>query len=287
MKYVSGETLRQRLSYQTQHPMALADAVGVSAAIGSALCIAHAENIVHRDIKPENVMIRRDGLVKVLDFGLAKLVGPAEDSIDGLTALSDNQTHPGMVLGTPAYMSPQQARGEAVDHRTDIWSLGIVTFEMVAGHVPFRGRSSSDVLAAILDREPPPLARFEPDAPAELQRIISKALRKHPDQRYQTAKDLRLDLQALHDDLKSHGNPVKFRSVLICMDTFVLRGAGATDEQAHAVLPRGLWRMMRIHSLQANMFSFVASGRNLPSPTYITVRAPLRHVFCETAPRRS
>jgi serine/threonine protein kinase/Tol biopolymer transport system component len=204
MEYVRGETLRQRLS---QHQaLTLVDALGISAAIGSALCSAHAERIVHRDIKPENVMIRRDGLVKVLDFGLAKLVepAPAEEALDRTTELGEHRTHPGTVLGTPAYMSPEQARGDAVDHRTDIWSLGIVTFEMIAGHVPFRGRSSSDVLAAILVREPPPLARFEPDAPLELQRIISKALRKNPDARYQTAKDLQLDLQALCDDLKSH-----------------------------------------------------------------------------------
>ena len=201
MEFVGGHTLRQRLSQQAP---TLVDALAISTAISSALCSAHAEHIVHRDIKPENVMIRRDGLVKVLDFGLAKLVEPTETALERTTGLGDHRTHPGTVLGTPAYMSPEQARGEPVDHRTDIWSLGIVTFEMIAGLVPFRGRSSSDVLAAILVREPPPLARFEPHVPAELQRIISKALRKNPDERYQTAKDLLLDFQALCDELKSH-----------------------------------------------------------------------------------
>jgi Tol biopolymer transport system component len=203
MEYVGGDTLRQRLSHQT---LTLVDALAISTAISSALCSAHEEHIVHRDIKPENVMIRRDGLVKVLDFGLAKLLAPTEERLETLgqtTEFAEHRTHPGTVLGTPAYMSPEQARGEAVDHRTDIWSLGIVTFEMVAGLVPFRGRSSSDVLAAILVRDPPPLARFEPDVPTELQRIISKALRKNPAERYQTARDLQLDLQALCDELKN------------------------------------------------------------------------------------
>ena len=110
------------------------------------------------------------------------------------------RTDAGIVVGTVAYMSPEQARGQEVDARTDIWSLGVMLYEMVAGRSPFAGPSSSDVLAAILDREPAPLARFEPDVPSELQRIVSKALRKDREQRYQVMKDLLLDLQALRDD---------------------------------------------------------------------------------------
>jgi eukaryotic-like serine/threonine-protein kinase len=200
MEYVEGETLRQRLQSTR---LTIREGLEIAIPVASAIGAAHAGGIVHRDIKPENVMLRRDALVKVLDFGLVKLApshalaGPSADT----TRLAAAQTDPGTVVGTVAYMSPEQARGSAVDARTDIWSLGVVLYEMVTGRVPFGGASSSDVLVAILDREPAPLARFDPDAPAELQRIISKTLRKNREQRYQVMQDLLLDLQALRDQL--------------------------------------------------------------------------------------
>jgi len=197
MEYVEGETLRRRLT--TSH-MSVREALDIAIQIASALSSAHAVGIVHRDIKPENVMIRPDGFVKVLDFGLAKLVS-ASDAMAAQATRTAFKTDIGHVVGTVTYMSPEQARAHEVDARTDVWALGCVLYEMAAGRSPFAERSSSDTLAAILDREPPPLARFEPGAPAELQRIIIKTLRKDRTQRYQTTQDLLLDLQALREDV--------------------------------------------------------------------------------------
>jgi eukaryotic-like serine/threonine-protein kinase len=160
--------------------------------------------IVHRDIKPENVMLRPDGFVKVLDFGLAKLA-PSPGEIAGADSTHMVlKTEAGVVVGTAAYMSPEQARGQEVDARTDIWSLGVLLYEMVAGRSPFAAPSGTEVLAAILDRDPLPLARFDPDVPAELQRIVTKCLKKERALRYQIVQDLVLDLQALREELPAH-----------------------------------------------------------------------------------
>ena len=200
MEYVDGETLAQRLIGPR---LALRDVLDIAIQIAAALTAAHAAGVVHRDIKPENVMIRPDRVVKVLDFGLAKLI----PSTMAFGAHGPTQTvaatEPGSLVGTTDYMSPEQARGHEVDARTDIWALGVVLYEMVAGRAPFTGTSRSDVLVAILDREPAPLVRFSPQAPAELQRIVGKALRKDPGQRYQVMKDLLLDLEALRDEVVS------------------------------------------------------------------------------------
>ena len=171
--------------------------------MAAALSVAHAAGIIHRDIKPENIMLRPDGIVKVLDFGLAKLAAAVPGGADTATQLGVN-TEAGTMVGTAAYMSPEQARGQSVDARTDIWSLGVMLYEMMAGRSPFAGPSGTDVLAAILQNEPAPVARFEPNAPTEVQRILTKTLRKDRSQRYQTVQDLLLDLQALREDLQSH-----------------------------------------------------------------------------------
>src|SRR5437016_2394639 len=178
-EFIDGETLRERIR---NAPLKLGEVLDVAAQIASALSAAHAANIVHRDIKPENIMLRTDGIVKVLDFGLAKLTERlSPDSVDTEAATKALvQTEPGVVLGTVAYMSPEQARGMAVDARTDIFSLGIVIYELVAGRTPFGGTTRSDLIAALLEREPPPLARFAPEVPAELERIVMKALAKDP-----------------------------------------------------------------------------------------------------------
>ena len=198
-EFIEGETLRDRI---VRKKMDLEDALDVAIQASSALAAAHKSGIVHRDIKPENIMLREDGYIKVLDFGLAKLVEPQAPSADTeAQTVARIDTDPGTLMGTVNYMSPEQAKGKVVDSRTDVFSLGVVVFEMVAGRPPFGGDSSSEVLAAILDRDPPPLARFEPDAPLELQRIVSKALRKDREQRYQTIKDLLIDLRSLRDEL--------------------------------------------------------------------------------------
>src|SRR3989454_2585429 len=198
---IQGETLRQRMR---SAPMKLGEVLDVATQIASALSAAHAVGIVHRDIKPENIMVRQDGIVKVLDFGLAKLTEqPRPDSVntEAPTRAAVN-TEPGVVLGTAVYMSPEQARGLQVDARTDIFSLGVVVYEMVAGRLPFEGSTSNEVLASMLsEKESQPLARYSREAPVELERIVSKALRKEREQRYQTTKDLLLDLQSLKQQL--------------------------------------------------------------------------------------
>lgn len=196
MEHIAGDTLRCRLA---GGGLSFRDALDVGVQVAFALSSAHAAGVVHRDLKPENVMLRPDGLVKVVDFGLAKLARAQPATSD--PTLTDVHTAAGLVVGTVAYMSPEQTRGLNVDARTDIWSVGVLLYEMIAGRNPFAQQSSSEVLAAILDREPAPLARFEPDAPNELQRIVSKTLRKDPEQRYQSMKDLLLDLQALRNDV--------------------------------------------------------------------------------------
>ena len=197
MEYVEGETLDQRLV----EPVSLREALDIAIQIASALTAAHSAGIVHRDIKPGNVIVRPDRLVKVLDFGLAKLVPSATAFARHGPMQSPAETEPGSLVGTPDYMSPEQARGHDVDARTDIWALGVLLYEMVAGRHPFAGSSRADVLVSVLDREPAPLTDLEPHVPAELQRIVHKALRKDPEQRYQVMKDLLLDLEALRDEV--------------------------------------------------------------------------------------
>jgi len=198
---IEGQTLREHLQFE---PLKLGEILDVSIQVASALSAAHGSGIVHRDIKPENIMVRKDGIVKVLDFGLAKLTdGPSEEAINTQAPTWPAiHTDPNVVMGTTVYMSPEQARGREVDARTDIFSLGVVLYEMVTGRLPFGGATTSEVLLSVLsDKEPQPLARYSREAPVELERIVSKALRKDREQRYQTSKDLLLDLQNLKQQL--------------------------------------------------------------------------------------
>src|SRR5438552_872686 len=191
---IEGETLRQCLEHG---PMQLSEAVDVAIQVASALVAAHETGIVHRDIKPENIMLRPDGYVKVLDFGIAKL---AEQEVPVTTprdeALLLVETNLGSILGTVRYMSPEQACGAPVDKTTDIWSLGVVLYEMLTGHAPFTGETPGEVMASILGMEPPPLTSYNKQTPAELQQIISKALYKEREERYRSAHEL---LEALKD----------------------------------------------------------------------------------------
>jgi len=198
-EYVDGETLRDRLR---RTPLSRIDACEVALQVGAALSAAHRSGIVHRDIKPENVMVRRDGYVKVLDFGIAKLAQPdaASTESDALTHGPD-ATRPGLLIGTVRYMSPEQARGLPVDARSDIFALGVLLYEMLAGRPPFTGRTPSDVIAALLQTEPARLTDLvESDTNwhelASIDTVVSHALRKNPDERYATIDQMSADLKS-------------------------------------------------------------------------------------------
>ena len=200
MEYIGGMTLRARM---LKGPINVNEALEIAIQIASALSIAHAEGIVHRDIKPENVMLREDGYVKVLDFGLAKLAGTTSDASDSAAETRSIQvkTLPGVLMGTVAYMSPEQARGLPVDVRTDVWSLGVVLYEMIAGRQPFEGPTPTDVIIGIAEREPTPLAEFAPGA-SQLELVIARTLAKDRDERYRTASEALADLKDLKRELE-------------------------------------------------------------------------------------
>jgi eukaryotic-like serine/threonine-protein kinase len=203
-EYIKGDTLRDRLA---QGEMTIDEALGVSIQVARALEAAHDEGIVHRDIKPENIMLRRDRvgrdrLVKVLDFGLAKLTEKGQTAHDpDAVTMPIHNTEPGTVMGTTGYMSPEQTRGLDIDARTDIFSFGVVLYEMIAGHPPFQGPTDSHIKVSILDQEPPPLTSPSQMVPHQLERIVRKALQKDRTKRYQTATDLKTDLENLRDEL--------------------------------------------------------------------------------------
>ncbi|HJQ68737.1 MAG TPA: protein kinase [Blastocatellia bacterium] len=233
-EFIDGETLRQRLNHARMSPREVVE-LGVQTA--SALAAAHKAGIMHRDIKPENIMLRNDGYVKVLDFGLAKLtessaeheaVSSDPEAVTNIESATVNKryvdTDPGTVLGTVTYMSPEQARGLQADHRTDIFSLGVVLYEAIAGRVPFEGATVSDVIFSILGKKPPPLSRYSLEVPAELQRIVRKALEKDRDERYQTVKDMLIDLKRLkqQQDLQeelSEADPLEWSAARAVSDS--------------------------------------------------------------------
>ena len=202
-EYIEGITLRDRLARQS---MTLPEILETASQTAGAIAAAHSASIVHRDLKPENIMIRDDGLVKVLDFGLARYIDPSDDlhaapdrARDG--AVPRYISMPGIVMGTIHYMSPEQARGLPVDTRSDLFSFGVVLYEMLTGHQPFMGVTPTDVLVAILERQPPQLHGREFELPVELEQIVRKALLKDRDQRYQSARDLCIDLKKVQQGL--------------------------------------------------------------------------------------
>src|SRR5688500_11168391 len=196
-EYIEGDTLRERLKGA---PVNLKSALEIAIQVASALDAAHRTGIVHRDIKPENVMIRPDGVVKILDFGIAKLTEKLSET--DLEAATEAHTRAGMIIGTARYMSPEQARGQIVDARSDIFSFGVMLYEILSSRPPFEGETAIDTIGSILNKEPVPLSRHTPDVPHELERIINKAVRKDREERYQTAKDLLIDLKAVRQDLE-------------------------------------------------------------------------------------
>ena len=203
-EYIEGETLRQCL---WREPLKLDEALGVAIQVAMALEAAHAAGIVHRDIKPENIMLRqdrfvRDRIVKVLDFGLAKLTDREGSNHDPeAVTIPISETNPGIIMGTSGYMSPEQAQGDTIDTRSDIFSLGVVLYEMIAGQPPFKGPTDSHTRVSIIDHEPAPLVQYVANVPRQLERIVAKALAKDKLKRYQTITDLKLDLEQLRDEV--------------------------------------------------------------------------------------
>ena len=206
MEHIDGATLRRRFA---EGPLKLTEAIEIALQTSSALAAAHHAGVVHRDIKPENIMLRPDGYVKVLDFGLAKLTERyAMESDSEAPTFHVFSTHSGQLIGTTNYLSPEQARRQQVDERSDIWSLGVVLYEMLTGSMPFTGETPSHAIVAILEHEPMPLTQFLPNVPAELEWILKKALRKDREQRYQTVREMLGDLnevkQKLNDSAAGH-----------------------------------------------------------------------------------
>ncbi|MEA2203762.1 MAG: eukaryotic-like serine/threonine-protein kinase [Blastocatellia bacterium] len=197
-EFIEGDTVRELID---RRELSREQILDIADQVASALAAAHAAGIVHRDIKPENIMRRRDGLVKILDFGIAKLVEPPSTDLVSERALTKSYTEIGVVMGTVGYMSPEQARAQAVDERTDVWSLGVVLYEMLTGQLPFPGATRMDTMVSILEREPTPLAAAS-GHPDEFQRVIDKALRKDRDDRYQSAAEFAADLKSIREHPK-------------------------------------------------------------------------------------
>ena len=228
MQYVEGETLSARIE---RKPLDLLDALHIAVQVADALADAHSRGIIHRDIKPQNIMITPRGQIKVMDFGLAKVISERGE----LESRGDTQillTEPGLILGTIPYMSPEQVRGESLDVRSDIFSFGSVLYEIVSGHQPFVSESTATTITAILMRDPPPLARYSSDAPAELQWISAKALRKNREDRYQTVKELHSDLSSLKQRLEFEAERDRSELTDVCGSPGALTGAGQIAETA-------------------------------------------------------
>ncbi|HZE70929.1 MAG TPA: protein kinase [Pyrinomonadaceae bacterium] len=209
-EFVEGETLRERLK---RRGLTLTETLDVTTQVAGALAAAHKAGIVHRDVKPENIMLRPDGYVKVLDFGLAKLT-EQQESTSRARSVDDVNISSGLVMGTVKYMSPEQARGLSVDARSDIFSLGVVLYEMLTGRTPFKGDATGDLIKSILKDEPAPLSQFVPQVPLELEQIVAKALAKNREERYQTINDLlaavgeerrKLDIEQTLDGIQRSG----------------------------------------------------------------------------------
>ena len=248
-EFVEGETLRQRL---TRVPINLSETLEIAIQIASALATAHQAGIVHRDIKPENIMLRSDGYAKVLDFGLAKLTEQYEPMSRAEAAepkSRDANISSGLVMGTVKYMSPEQAQGLQVDQRSDIFSFGVVLYEMIAGRAPFEGDISNELIAAILKKEPPPLA----SVPDEMKCLVNRALRKKKEERYQTIQELLADLKILKQEKAAAGGAVQMASA-------TPPGSGLSTSDVAAVST-------------GSTFEYVVSGikRNVRSLTFGTV----------------
>src|SRR6185503_7886323 len=205
MEYVEGQLLSRKLE---SGPLPVVEALDIGMQVADALDEAHSLGVVHRDIKSANIMITERGLVKVLDFGLAKVTGNLDAKRDGErdepTVRLGQETSIGLVIGTAGYMSPEQALGRSLDHRSDLFSLGVVGYEMLTARLPFEGASSTELIDRIVHQEPAAVARFNYSVPHELERIVRKALEKDPAYRYQSAREVYIDLRNLRRDLETN-----------------------------------------------------------------------------------
>lgn len=265
-EYVEGETLRSRIS---RGAIPLIEALDIACQIANALAAAHVAGILHRDIKPENVMVRHDGFVKVLDFGLAR-IQPAETNSDNFSeakTLSKN-TAPGVILGTVSYMSPEQTRGEKLDARSDQWSLGVVLYEMLTGRRPFHGNSMPEIFVAILERQPAPLTASLTNLPAQLNQILDKLLAKNREDRYASSAQLAAELKQFQRRLE--------------LDAERESGAALRDERDNSPasaslspLPdwTGIFRQVQKHKARSAIIALVLLAL-VSSAAYLFFRAP-------------
>jgi len=238
-EYVDGMTLRQYMGSQTP---SIASSLEIASQIAKALAAAHGAGIVHRDIKPENIMVRMDGLVKVLDFGIAKVAGPHE--------ITGPATATGVVIGTFPYMSPEQARAEAVDARSDLWSLGVVLYEMLAARLPFTGDTPADHIAAILERKPESLLKVRRDLPRGVEALVVRMLAKDRGERYSDAAALASHLDQLRTDVRDH-RWVDFRPSQLVIGSFL----------ALVLASAGVWEFRHLHRTDVRGELIQTSGR--------------------------
>jgi serine/threonine-protein kinase len=249
MEFIEGITVRRKL---LEAPISVDEAIDITLQAASALSAAHNAGVVHRDIKPENIMLRPDGYVKVLDFGLAKLTDryavASDNDAPTVPAFNTQSSH---LIGTVNYLSPEQARRQSVDERTDIWSLGVVLYEMITRRMPFTGETPSHAIVAILGQEPEPLTRHLDKVPAQLHRIVNRVLQKDRNQRYQTAAELHADLQSLKSELST--GEVKFEKPSL---TTILKSRWAIAAAAALIfVVAGLYLFLPRTKTNANLVS--------------------------------
>ncbi|HEU4390289.1 MAG TPA: serine/threonine-protein kinase, partial [Blastocatellia bacterium] len=232
MEYVEGDTLTRRIS---TGPLPFPEVVDITTQVADALDEARLKGVVHRDIKSSNLMLTSRGLVKILDFGLARILQEWRQGDSDQTLSIGHETSPGIVLGTVSYMSPEQALGRATDHRSDIFSLGVVTYEMLTGRLPFDGESATQIIDRILHADPPAIARLNYSVPLELERIVRKTLEKDAEFRYQTARELYIDLRNLRRDLEGSDRARSSQSLSPEMPTQLLPGVAVATAVPAAV----------------------------------------------------